>query len=48
MQIRLCEKAYEQGMVGCIDEVAVFGRVLSQAEIQQLVKRANEGKPLGT
>ena len=36
------------GLTGCIDEVAAFGRVLSQAEIQLLVKMGNEGKPLGT
>jgi len=35
------------GLTGRIDEVAVFSRVLSQAEVQQLVKMGNEGKPLG-
>ena len=35
------------GFTGCIDEAAIFSRVLTQAEIQQLVKLGNSGTPLG-
>ena len=35
------------GFSGCIDEAAIFSRVLSQAEVQQLVKMGNAGAPLG-
>jgi len=37
----------EYGFTGLIDEVAVFARVLSHAEVQVLIKHANEGKALG-
>jgi len=35
------------GFTGCIDEAAVFSRVLSQAEVQKLVTMGNTGVPLG-
>lgn len=37
----------EYGFIGLIDEVAVFPRVLSQAEVQAIIKHAGEGEPLG-
>ena len=33
--------------IGCIDEVAVFSRVLGESDIQQLVRLGSAGTPLG-
>ena len=44
---RSSRSRHQYGFIGCIDEAAIFGRVLSQAEVQQLVKLGNAGTPLG-
>jgi len=37
----------EYGFTGLIDEMAVFGRVLTAAEVQMVIKHAEAGKALG-